>query len=96
MLLYLDLNCFHRPFDDQNQDRIAQETTAALAILQRIVDGVDQLLWSAILDLVAVLKPPPEADVEVGDVGTVVELLPPTALQWSSWSATAVPVAWPR
>jgi predicted nucleic acid-binding protein len=50
VLLYLDLNCFNRPFDDQNQDRIAQETTAVLVILQRIVDGVDQLVWSAILD----------------------------------------------
>lgn len=50
MLLYLDLNCFNRPFDDQNQDRIAQETTSVLVILQRIIDGVDQLVWSAILD----------------------------------------------
>ena len=50
MLLYLDLNCFNRPFDDQQQDRIAQETTAVFAILQRIVAGVDQLAWSAILD----------------------------------------------
>ena len=29
-----------------------------------------------LLDLVAVLKRPPDADVEIGDVGTVVELLP--------------------
>jgi len=50
VLLYLDLNCFNRPFDDQNQDRIAQETVAVLAILQRIIDGVDQPLWSAMLD----------------------------------------------
>ncbi|ETX05978.1 MAG: hypothetical protein ETSY2_19770 [Candidatus Entotheonella gemina] len=28
MLLYLDLNCFNRPFDDQNQGRIARETAA--------------------------------------------------------------------
>ena len=49
MLLYLDLNCFNRPFDDQSQDRIAHETAAVFAILQRIIDGVDQLVWSAIL-----------------------------------------------
>jgi predicted nucleic acid-binding protein len=49
VLLYLDLNCFNRPFDDQSQDRIAQETAAVFAILQRIIDGVDQLVWSAIL-----------------------------------------------
>jgi predicted nucleic acid-binding protein len=47
--LYLDLNCFNRPFDDQSQDRIAQETAAVFVILQRIIDGVDQLVWSAIL-----------------------------------------------
>ena len=49
MLLYLDLNCFNRLFDDQSQDRIAHETAAVFAILQRIIDGVDQLIWSAIL-----------------------------------------------
>jgi hypothetical protein len=30
-----------------------------------------------LLDLVVMLKPSPDADVEVGDVGTVVERLPP-------------------
>jgi predicted nucleic acid-binding protein len=49
MLLYVDLNCFNRPFDDQSQARIARETEAVLSILQRIVDGVDQLAWSAVL-----------------------------------------------
>jgi hypothetical protein len=34
-----------------------------------------------LLDLVAVLKRPPNADVEVGDVGTVVEFLPPDGLE---------------
>ena len=50
MLLYLDLNCFNRPFDDQIQDRIASETTAAFSILQRIIDGTDHLAWSAVLE----------------------------------------------
>jgi len=49
VLLYLDLNCFNRPFDDQSQERIAHETAAVFVILQRIIDGVDQLIWSAIL-----------------------------------------------
>jgi predicted nucleic acid-binding protein len=49
VLVYLDLNCFNRPFDDQSQDRIARETAAVFVILQRIIDGVDQLVWSAIL-----------------------------------------------
>ena len=50
MLVYLDLNCFNRPFDDQQQERIARETAAVFLILQRITDGVDRLAWSATLD----------------------------------------------
>lgn len=50
MLLYLDLNCFNRPFNDQQQERIARETAAIFLILQRIVEGVDGLAWSAVLD----------------------------------------------
>ena len=34
-----------------------------------------------LLDIVAVLNPPQDTDVEVGDVGTVVELLPPDGLE---------------
>ena len=34
-----------------------------------------------LLDLVAVLSGPPNAPIEVGDVGTVVELLPPDGLE---------------
>jgi hypothetical protein len=34
-----------------------------------------------LLDIVAVLNPPPDADVAAGDVGTVVELLPPDGLE---------------
>jgi predicted nucleic acid-binding protein len=50
VFLYLDLNCFNRPFDDQQQERIARETAAIFLILQRVVEGVDQLAWSAVLD----------------------------------------------
>jgi hypothetical protein len=34
-----------------------------------------------LLDLVAVLKRPPDVDIEVGDVGTVVELSPSDGLE---------------
>ena len=50
MLLYLDLNCFNRPFDDQSQNRIDRETAAVFSVLQRIVDGIDHLAWSAMVD----------------------------------------------
>lgn len=50
MRLYLDLNCFNRPFDDQSQARIRRETEAILAILARIVERTDSLVWSWALD----------------------------------------------
>ena len=50
MLLYLDLNCFNRPFDDQSQDRIVRESAAIFSVLQRIIDGIDRLAWSAMVD----------------------------------------------
>jgi hypothetical protein len=34
-----------------------------------------------LLDLVAVLQPPADAEVRIGDVGTVVELLPPDGIE---------------
>ena len=34
-----------------------------------------------LLDLVAVLRPSPDTEVRVGDVGTVVELLPPDGVE---------------
>jgi hypothetical protein len=49
MLLYIDLSCFNRPFDNQAQERIRLETEAVLVILTRIVEGTDTLLWSWVL-----------------------------------------------
>ena len=34
-----------------------------------------------LLDIVAVLNPPADAEVDVGDMGTVVELLPPDGVE---------------
>jgi len=64
--LYLDLNCFNRPFDDQTQDRIARETTAVFAILQRIIDEVDLLVWSAVLDFENAQHPLVDRRTEIG------------------------------
>jgi hypothetical protein len=66
MLLYLDLNCFNRPFDDQNQDRIARETTGIFLILQRIIDEVDLLAWSAVLDFENAQHPLVDRRTEIG------------------------------
>ena len=49
MRLYIDLNCFNRPFDDQGQERVRHETEAVLAVLTRIVEGKDTLVWSSVM-----------------------------------------------
>lgn len=69
MLLYLDLNCFNRPFDDQQQDRIARETAAVFSVLQRIIDGVDHLAWSAVLEFENAQHPLTERRTEIAQWG---------------------------
>lgn len=66
MLLYLDLNCFNRPFDDQSQERIARETRAVFRVLQRILDGKDRLAWSDILELENSQHPLADRRAEIG------------------------------
>jgi predicted nucleic acid-binding protein len=48
--IYLDNNCFNRPFDDQKQLRIKLETEAKLDIQERISQKEIELTWSYILD----------------------------------------------
>jgi predicted nucleic acid-binding protein len=50
VLLYLDICCFNRPFDDQSQVRILLETEAKLAIQERIRLGTLRLAWSYMMD----------------------------------------------
>lgn len=50
MRLYLDLCCFNRPYDDQEQVRIRLETEAKLVLQQKVREGVCELVWSSILD----------------------------------------------
>src|SRR5947209_7134436 len=44
MLIYLDMCCLNRPFDDQSIDRNRLESEAVLAILRR----VDQKRWEMV------------------------------------------------
>jgi predicted nucleic acid-binding protein len=60
MLLYLDANCLHRPFNDQSQARIRRETEAVLQVLTRIINGDDRLAWSSALTLELTAHPEPE------------------------------------
>lgn len=60
MRVYLDANCFNRPFDDQSQDRVRRESEAVLRILQRVLRGEDELVWSSALTLELSAHPEPE------------------------------------
>lgn len=51
MLIYLDLCCFNRPFDDQSQLIVRLQTEAKLHVQTMIKDGALQLIWSAVIDL---------------------------------------------
>ncbi len=50
MRVYLDNCCFNRPFDDQENMRVALETQAKLYIQDKIKEGQIQLVWSYILE----------------------------------------------
>jgi hypothetical protein len=50
MLVYMDLCCFNRPFDNQSNYRVYLETEAKLFIQRQIKDGKISLAWSYMLD----------------------------------------------
>lgn len=50
-LIYLDICCFNRPFDDQGQLLVRLQTEAKLDIQQSVREGKLALVWSAVLDL---------------------------------------------
>jgi predicted nucleic acid-binding protein len=51
MLIYLDVCCFNRPFDDQAQERVRLESEAVLLILGRCQRGEWQLMGSETIAL---------------------------------------------
>ena len=48
-LIYLDICCFNRPYDDQLQPIIRLETEAKLLIQKEVLEGKLELIWSFIL-----------------------------------------------
>ncbi len=51
MLIYLDICCFNRPFDQKTQTLVRLQTEAKLAVQRGVRDGQLGLVWSAVLDL---------------------------------------------
>ena len=58
--LYLDMNVYKRPFDDQRQMRIRLETVAITMIFALIDDGHLSARWSFMLDYENSRNPVPE------------------------------------
>ena len=48
--LYLDICCYNRPFDEQDQHKIILETEAKLIVQNKIKKGDYSLVWSFMLD----------------------------------------------
>ena len=46
MLIYLDLCCFNRPWDDQSSSRVRLETEAKLLLQDSVRLGATSLVWS--------------------------------------------------
>ena len=64
--LYLDMNIYNRPFDDQSQVRIRLETIATYAILKTIKEKRFTLLWSFMLEFENSLNPYEDIKMEIG------------------------------
>ena len=64
--VYLDVNIYNRPFDDQSQVRIRLETISIFSIMQRIKRGDLSLIWSFIIDYENSLNPYDDVRQEVG------------------------------
>jgi len=50
MIVYMDVCCLNRPFDDQSQERIKLESEAVLIILDYCQNGKLRLLNSEVID----------------------------------------------
>ena len=76
--VYLDMNIYNRPFDDQAQVRIRLETIAVFSILQHIKDGDLQLLWSFVIDYENSLNPYEDIRQEIAQISSLAaETIPP-------------------
>lgn len=63
--LYLDMNIYNRPFDDQSQVKIRLETIAIYAILKMIKEDKFSLLWSFMLEFENSLNPYEDIRMEI-------------------------------
>ena len=83
MLVYLDICCFNRPFDDQTQLRVRLESESKLSIQEEIRATKLQLVWSYMMDYENSANPFQERQINtsrwkqhsVSDVGATAEII---------------------
>ena len=64
-LIYLDMNIYNRPFDDQKQLRIRLETIACQIIFQLVQEQKVELAWPFMIEYENSLNPFPERRDEI-------------------------------
>ena len=69
--LYLDMNIYNRPFDNQFQIRIRLEAMAINAILKMIKDGKFTLIWPFMLEYENSLNPYEDVKMEIDMVSSL-------------------------
>lgn len=67
--VYLDMNIYNRPHDDQTQPRIKMETIAVFAILGQIRTHELSLIWSFMVDYENSLNPDEAIRIEIDQLG---------------------------
>ncbi|MBF0615150.1 MAG: PIN domain protein [Magnetococcales bacterium] len=67
MLVYLDICCFNRPFDKQDQLLVRLQTEAKLHVQAMVRAGELQLVWSAVMDLENAANPDVERRIAVAN-----------------------------
>jgi len=67
MLIYLDICCFNRPFDDQSDLIVRLQTEAKLYVQDMIRSGSLSLIWSAVMDMETTANPDSNRKAAGGD-----------------------------
>ena len=67
MLIYMNICCFNRPFDNQSDLIVRLQTEAKLHVQDMIRVGALSLIWSAIIDVENTAKPDVNRKVAIAD-----------------------------
>jgi predicted nucleic acid-binding protein len=67
MLIYLDICCFNRPFDDQSDLLVRLQTEAKLYVQEMIRGGSLSLIWYSVMELENAVNPDMNRKLAVGE-----------------------------